>query len=344
MPAGKNALAGNKIRVSYKIKTRSRQFWDRLKGKFDNAFFLTRRKKERQEIKKRLSSIGFSFDDYYVRRKILTKIKRKFKQLVTQELQLESRPWFFSRVKTYKSIKDAIDNFSRKLKDPNLLDNREIQKIRQTVQASEKLSPKEKKEVLDKMNSLENTLKQIEKWSEELRKLEKQERRMKRGYYRDSDLKDLKKLKKDIDKARRYLNKAENAKKGQRLGEKLRKKLTESMTERVTLESLGLRIIAGSEKDVYKIKESLDKWVKDNKGIIRETKDYVRYPKYYADVSNTVPYRSIHVLYFLGANEVPIEIHLRTWKMQKEIDQIDRTRKKKFKRRFKSGAQIRKEI
>jgi len=48
MPAGKNALAGNKIRVSYKIKTRSRQFWDRLKGKFDNAFFLTRRKKDKK--------------------------------------------------------------------------------------------------------------------------------------------------------------------------------------------------------------------------------------------------------------------------------------------------------
>lgn len=341
MPAKKNAPATNKIKTFYKLKTKYQQFKERLEGKGSNAFFLTTKKEAKQRIKKRLSSIGFAFDDYFVRRNMLTRIKRKFKQLITQELGLKSKPWFFSRVKTFKSINDSIKSFSRKIADPKLLNNREIQRIRQTVQASQDLNVNEKKEVLKKMNALENALKGIEKWGKELTKLEKSKEQMERGYYLP---KDLKELKKDIANARRYLNKAENSRKGQRLGRDLRKKLTESITERIALESLGLRIIAGTKEDVYKIKKLLDEWVKNANGKIRETKDYVRYPKYYADVSSEVPYRSIHVLYFLGANDVPIEIHLRTWKMQREIDEIDRIRKKRFNMRFRSGAQIRKEI
>ncbi len=336
MPAKKT----NKVSSLFKAKTRVKHLASKATGKVFNAIFLVKEKKAKERIRNRLIQQKrlFSFDDYAVRRHMLTKIKKGFKARINNT-ELNSKPWFFTRVKTFKSLNDAINNFSRKCEKPELLNNREIQKIRQTVQASKDLNLKEKQTVLKKMNRLESSISRINKWNKELNYLLDYKVKMERGIYVPGDLKELNKR---MDKTRRFLNKALNERKRQKLGKKLREKLTETMAERISLEALGLRIVAGTKEDLYKIKSLLDEWIKSNKGKIRESKDYVRNPKYYQDVSTEVPYRSIHVLYFLGENKVPIEVHLRTWKMQKEIDKIDKIRKQKAGTRFTSGAQLRK--
>ncbi|MFH1895587.1 MAG: hypothetical protein ABIJ74_03375 [archaeon] len=340
----------NRVPAGFKTKTRINQIKSRVWGKVTNTRFLLKEKSHRQNIKKRLASKGFSFDDYFVRRTILNRTKKGFNALIKQELLnkglIRKMPTIISRVKTFKAISDSINNFSSKLNDPRFLSNREIQKIRSTAIASEELTAAEKKEIQRKMHQLEIAIKQIAKWKSTLKEYEEIKNEMEN---RQATAESFNEINKKIEKAKFHLKTAKNRRRGQKLGKETRRKLTASTADRIVLEALGLRIISETEEEAYKIKNLIDSLVKKTKGRIRESRDFIQHPRKYVDVSPDSSYRSIHTLYFLGENNTPIEVHFRTWKMQQEIDEIDRLRKKKAgfsllkpESWFNSGAQLRK--
>ncbi|MBI5553933.1 MAG: hypothetical protein HY917_04300 [Candidatus Diapherotrites archaeon] len=118
--------------------------------------------------------------------------------------------------------------------------------------------------------------------------------------------------------------------------------LKESITDRIVSEALGIRIIVDTPQECYAIKEILDGWAQKTGGKIRKASDFIKKPTAYG-------YQSIHTSYEFG--DIPIEIQLRTWDMQKKIDEIDRQREAKAREgqpllmriAVPSGAKIRKD-
>ncbi len=284
--------------TNYKLRTKIKEYYKRFLGKTRNTEFLIKNRKAFTAIKKYLTKKSPYLKTYLKRRITLSSHKAIIKDLIKRELvktgKISAMPWLFSRVKTSKSMYENIDRVTAKIEYlPELLNGREIQKIRDMVINSKDLPKNTIEAVKRRLNLLEAE------------------------------------LKKPVEKRKKV--------KFTNIG-----KIKDSLRDKLLSEVLGLRLVARTEKDCYEIKKLLDKWVKESGGIPRKETDFIKNPKSYPDISDNLKYRSIHVTYNIA--NVPIEIQIRSWGMQKEIDSIDRVRKKKYGNKLMSGARIRKKI
>jgi ppGpp synthetase/RelA/SpoT-type nucleotidyltranferase len=129
------------------------------------------------------------------------------------------------------------------------------------------------------------------------------------------------------------LRKPKEQRKKLEFDEHMKEPLKKSLVDWVAKESLGIRIIAEKTEDCYKIRKVLNEWAEKTGGTIRMEKDFIKEPIHYG-------YRSIHVLYLFGG--IPVDIQIRTWQMQKEINAIDSKRRKQHRTLLRSGATMRK--